>query len=163
MKQLIYGIFFGIVVVVITLSFFVGPSKKTADQNAIESTSNGDLSDPEKLTVCAGEFTFLALTFEKIPKYAGTEDTLLTKKQAFWFTNQSDKLIGAEKTFAYSTRTVKHLSERWRGENRKQLFFELINNTSECVQLVQRLLPETSRCFLVAPNKYTGFAMDFIC
>ena len=121
----------------------------------------GDLTDREKLAVCAGDFTFLTLIMKQMPEHAG--EAKKVKKLSYWFLNKSSKLIGMDKTIAYSAKTVEFLSARYGSGDKKQVLLEEMLHTGNCITLVKRLLPETEGCFVLNQNQYFGMSWDFVC
>jgi len=129
-----------------------------------------DLPDSGRLAVCGGDMWFLYLSFKKTSTSpSGVLETDTKKLDQIhrlgdWFVENAGKIMGSkEKATAYAANTMKFHSEAAQREGMRSVLLDLVANSSDCVSLAQRIVPEAPKCFVLSPNRLTGLGWDFQC
>jgi len=135
--------------IVATISTCAGPEESATPQQTPANTGAGsassttDISDPEKVAVCAGEFMWLT----GVAKQIDPKDEAQFERLAFWFEARAADLIGQSKALAISSQTWDFLNDQARKSSMREVIIQEAVGTGQCVPLITRVIPATKSCF----------------
>lgn len=84
------------------------------------------------------------------------------RKEAYWFRSRANGLIG-DLALAISTMTAQWLSKQAEKSGLAHVLLQEIVKTSQCVELITRLLPETKSCWEPSSDSKLGLSYKFKC
>ena len=122
------------------------------NQEAAGASDTGDISDPEKLAVCSGEFMWLSAAAKdnQLPEAAEFE------KYFFWFQARSEELLGRQKAMAVASLTWDSLNQQAGKSGMRDVMLQEAVNTGQCAPFAIRLIPRARSCFDVSVNSKLG-------
>lgn len=139
----------------------------TPPDSSVSNNPSTDISDPEKVGVCAGEFMWMAIMGKRMndrdPTPLHAEHAKQSDQAAFWFLSRARELLGDQKAVAISTSTSQLVGERADREGIASVASRLLAQSSECVRIVTRVLPNTKSCFELSSDPNFGLSYDLKC
>lgn len=138
-----------------------GNNKAAQSHNSVPSPTDPEISDGDKVAVCAGGFSWLAM-FARANKDENAEDL---RKLGYWFQSRADEIDG-HRALVVSLQTIEYLQDEAKKTGARQAALDGFFLTSDCSSLVMRVLPKTKDCFKLTINTKHAqpfLAYDFVC